>query len=85
MTMGENFARAAGTKTGVFRGGLFALALGDFLAAVIPARADMVAQMHLARRRLDSQRRRREEIMSAMHTALGRGLFVLLDSHTVAP
>src|SRR5262249_61837919 len=36
---------------------LLALRLDDLLAAVVSARADVVAQVHLARRRLDRERR----------------------------
>jgi len=69
----------------VFRMSLFALALGDLLASVVAAGANMVAQMDFSCGRLNGQRWRRQEIMRTMHTALGRGFFVLLDSHIVAP
>ncbi len=41
--------------------------------------------MRLTGRRLDSQRSNGQEIMSAMHATLGRGFFVLLNSHVNTP
>ncbi len=41
----------------------------------------MVAQVDFAGGRLDGQRGRNQEIVGTMHTALGRGLLVLLNSH----
>jgi hypothetical protein len=41
--------------------------------------------MNLARGRLDGQRRVGQEIVSAMHTTLGRGLLVLLNGHVATP
>jgi hypothetical protein len=58
-----------------------ALAFDDLLAAVIPARADVMAQVDFAGGRLDRERRIRQKIVRAMHPALGRGLLVLLDCH----
>src|ERR1700682_6384532 len=66
-------------------GALFALGLQYFLAAVMTARADVVAQVHLARGRLDGERRIHEEIVGAVHAALGRGFLVLLDGHLRTP
>lgn len=62
---------------------LLALGLDDLLAAVIAARADMVAQMRFPGGRLDSQRRIGQEVMGAVHATLRRRLLVLLDSHVV--
>src|SRR5690606_22537256 len=56
---------------------LFALGLDDFAATIRAVRADMVTQMSLARGRLDGQRRVGQEIVRAVHAALGRGFFVL--------
>src|SRR5512139_1242882 len=60
---------------------LFASGLDDLLAAIVAARADVMTQMHFARRGLDRKRRVGEKVMGAMHTALRRRLFVLLDCH----
>ena len=64
---------------------LLALGLQDFLAAVETGRGNVVTQMNLARGRLDGQRRVGQEIVSAMHTTLGRGLLVLLNGHVATP
>jgi len=60
---------------------LVVLGLQDLLAAIDATRADVVATMHLAGRRLDGGRRVGQEIVCAMRAALGCGLLVLLDSH----
>src|SRR3989442_2840279 len=60
---------------------LLAPGLDDLLAAIITARADVMTQMHFARRRLDRERRAGEEIVSAVHAALRRRFIVLLDCH----
>ena len=65
--------------------GLLALAFGYFLAPVEAGRADVVAQVHLPGRRLDGQRRAGEEVVGAVHAALGRGFLVLLDCHGETP
>ena len=57
------------------------LGLDDLLAAVVAARADMVAQMHLAADRLDGERRIGQEVVRAVHAALGSRFLVLLNSH----
>jgi len=51
---------------------LFAFGLDDFLATIIAAGADMVAQMHFARGRFHGQGRVGEKVMGAMHAALRR-------------
>jgi hypothetical protein len=55
--------------------------LDDFLAPIKTRGADMMPQMNLASRRLDSQRRAGQRIMRTMHTTLGWGFLVLLNSH----
>ena len=60
---------------------LVVLGLQDLATAIKPIRTDMVTQMRLARGRLDGQRWRCQKVMRTMHAALGRGFFVLLDSH----
>jgi hypothetical protein len=60
---------------------LFAFGLHDLAAAIEAVGADVVAQMRFTGGRLNGQRRVGQEIMRAMHTALGRGLLVLLDCH----
>src|SRR6185437_9844455 len=62
---------------------LVGLGANDLLAAVIAARADVVAQMHLAAHRLDCERRLAKEIVGAVHAALARRFLVLLNCHRV--
>ena len=57
---------------------LLALGFHDLLAAIHAAGADVMAQMHFTRGRLDRERRRSEEIMCTVHATLRRGLLVLL-------
>src|SRR5258708_10759142 len=64
---------------------LLALGLDDLLAAIVTARADVMAQMHFARRRLDRHRRIGEETRRARRPALRRRFLVLLDCHMGAP
>src|ERR1700759_2284851 len=60
---------------------LVVLRLDDFLAAIVAIRANVVAQMHFTRARLDGQRRCREGIVRTVHTALRRRLLILLNCH----
>jgi len=60
---------------------LFAFGLDDFAATIKAVGADMVTQMRFAGGRLDGQRRIGQKIVRTVHAALGRGFFVLLDSH----
>jgi len=86
--MGEKLTEFGSRKTESFakdRMGLFALGLDDFLAAIVAAGADVMAQMRFARGRLDGQCRVSQEIMRAMHPTFGRGLFILLNSHLSTP
>jgi len=55
--------------------------LNDFLAAVETVRADVVTTMNFTGRRLKRQMRRFERAVSAVHTALGWGFFILLNCH----
>jgi hypothetical protein len=64
---------------------LFALASGDLLASVVAAWADVMAQMGLARSSFNSQWWSRQEIVCTVHSALGRGLLILLNCHTDTP
>ncbi len=57
------------------------LGLHDLLATIIARRADMVAHVHLACRRLDRERRIGQKIMRPMHATFRRGLLVLLNCH----
>ena len=52
------------------RARLFAFGFDDFLTPIITAGADMVAQMHLACRRLDCEGRAGEEVVRPVHAAL---------------
>src|SRR5258708_17284920 len=64
---------------------LLALGLDDLLAAIVTARADVMAQMHFTRRRFDPARRIGEEIVGAENPALRRSFLVLLDCLMSAP
>ncbi|SBT04356.1 hypothetical protein ACCAA_130237 [Candidatus Accumulibacter aalborgensis] len=55
--------------------------LDDLLAPIMARRADVMAQVNLARGRLDGQRLAAQETMGTMHATLGRGFLVLLHSH----
>jgi hypothetical protein len=60
---------------------LVVLGLQHLTTTIEAVWADMVTQMCFASSWLDCQWRRDEEIVCTMHTALRRGLFVLLNSH----
>jgi hypothetical protein len=60
---------------------LFTFGLDDLTATVKAVGADMVTQMRFTRGRLNGQRRVGQKIVRTMHATLGRGLFVLLNSH----
>jgi hypothetical protein len=60
---------------------LVVLGLEDFTATVETVRADVVTQVRFTGRRLDREVRGDEEIVRAVHAALGRGLLVLLNCH----
>jgi hypothetical protein len=53
----------------------------NFTATVETVRADVVAQMRFTSRWLDTQLRRDQEVVRAVHTALGWGLLILLNCH----
>jgi hypothetical protein len=57
------------------------LGLEHFTATIKAIRADMVTHVRFPGSRLDSQLRRNQEIVRAMHAALGWGLLILLNSH----
>jgi hypothetical protein len=60
---------------------LVVLGLQYFTTTVETVRADVVTQVRLARRWLDAQLWSNEEIVRTVHTALRRGLLVLLNCH----
>src|ERR1035437_2467755 len=64
---------------------LFALDVHYLLATVVTGRADVMTQMIFAGCWLNRQSRCSQEIMGAMHTALGWGFFILLNCHAIAP
>jgi len=64
---------------------LFAFGSNNLTTTVKTVRADVMTQMHFASGRFHGQRRVGQEIMRTMHTALGRGFFVLLNSHFTTP
>jgi hypothetical protein len=55
--------------------------LQDFAATIVAVRADVVTQMRFTRGRFDCERRNAQVVVGTMHTALGRGLLVLLNGH----
>jgi hypothetical protein len=60
---------------------LVVLGLQDFATTVKAVRADVVTQVGFAGRRLDCQVRCNQEIVRTVHTALRRGLLILLNCH----
>jgi len=60
---------------------LVVLGLENFTATVEAVRADVVTQMRFTRGWLDTQLRRDQEVVRAVHTALGWGLLILLNCH----
>jgi len=68
-------------KPGAKRGLFVGLALDDFFAAVEAIGADVMRTMHFTGGLLDRDCRRREKVVRAVHVALGRRLFVLLNGH----
>jgi hypothetical protein len=59
----------------------FRLGFEHLATAVKTGRADVVTQVGLARCGLDCDAWNDQGIVRTVHTALGRGLFVLLDGH----
>jgi hypothetical protein len=60
---------------------LVVLGLQYFTTTVETVRADVVTQVRLTRRRLDTQLRSNQEIVRTVHAALRRGLLILLNCH----
>jgi hypothetical protein len=60
---------------------VISLGIKHFTATIKAGRADMVTQMHLASGWLNCGRRRGQEVVGTMHTTLGGGFFILLNSH----
>ena len=60
---------------------LVVLGLQYFTTTVKTVRADVVTQVRLARRWLDTQLWSNQEIVRTVHTALRRGLLILLNCH----
>jgi hypothetical protein len=60
---------------------LVVLGLQDFTTAIEAVWADVVTQMRFTSCRLDTELRHNQEIVRTVHTALGRGLLILLNSH----
>jgi hypothetical protein len=58
-----------------------ALGLNDFAATIKAVGADVVTQMRFACGGFHSQCRGGQEIVRAVHAALGRGFFILLNGH----
>src|SRR6185437_11414728 len=85
MAMGSTAGVGSGARR---RGALFLLVrlggLLDHAAATIEAiRRDAMAQVRLPRLRIGGQRRRREPVVRAMHTAPGGRLATFLNRHSV--
>jgi hypothetical protein len=55
--------------------------IDDATAAIETVRRDVVPAMHLTRARVGGDCLGGQEIVRAMHAALGRGLAILLDGH----
>ena len=60
---------------------LVVLSLENFTATVEAVRADVVTQVRFTGGWLDTQLRRDQEVVRAVHTALGWGLLILLNCH----
>jgi hypothetical protein len=60
---------------------LVVLGLQYFATTVETVRADVVTQVRLTSRRLDTQLRSNQEIVRTVHAALRRGLLILLNCH----
>jgi hypothetical protein len=60
---------------------LVVFGLEDFTTTVEAVRADVVTQVRFTGRWLDTQLRRDQEVVRAVHTALGWGLLILLNCH----
>jgi len=60
---------------------LVVLGLENFTATVEAVRADVVTQVRFTGGWLDTQLRRDQEVVRAVHTALGWGLLILLNCH----
>jgi hypothetical protein len=60
---------------------LVVLGLEYFTATVEAVRADVVTQVRFTGGWLDTQLRRDQEVVRAVHTALGWGLLILLNCH----
>jgi len=83
-TKGRALAQAQGlmqARAQAQAGSSLGLALEHLPAPVKTVGADVVAQMHLAGGGLDRHTRNGQGIVRAVHTALGRRLFVLLNGH----
>jgi hypothetical protein len=68
-----------------FQRSLFAFGAHNLAAAIETIRADVMTQMHLTGGRLNGQRRVGQEVVRTVHTTLGRGFFILLNSHFNTP
>jgi hypothetical protein len=60
---------------------LVVFGLEDFTTTVEAVRADVVTQVRFTGGWLDTQLRRDQEVVRAVHTALGWGLLILLNCH----
>jgi hypothetical protein len=60
---------------------LVVLGLENFTATVKTVRADVVTQVRFTGGWLDTELRRDQKVVRAVHAALGWGLLILLDCH----
>jgi len=60
---------------------LVVLGLENLFATIETVRADVVTHVRLAAGRFNRQLRGNQKIVRTMHATLGRGLFILLNSH----
>ena len=77
----ENHVAPLSSYSKVKRRLLVVFGLEYFTATVEAVRADVVTQMRLTGGWLDTQLRRDQEVVRAVHAALGWGLLILLNCH----
>ena len=77
----EKYVAPLSSYSKVKRRLLVVLGLENFTATVEAVRADVVTQVRFTGGWLDTQLRRDQEVVRAVHTALGWGLLILLNCH----
>jgi hypothetical protein len=77
----ENYVAPLSSYSKSGRRLLVVFGLEYFTATVEAVRADVVTQVRFTGGWLDTQLRRDQEVVRAVHTALGWGLLILLNCH----